>query len=90
MGLTRNEKTTGVMNQTQYVQMEAEAMTVSASAVFAKPDEEGMRAELVKKQKAAPRVLIYHTHTHEAYCQVKEDEYVETSAEVPGQEAHCP
>lgn len=31
------------------------------------------------RQTASPRVLIYHTHTHEAYEQVKGEEYVETS-----------
>lgn len=32
------------------------------------------------RQAARPRVLIYHTHTHEAYAQVEDDPYEETEA----------
>lgn len=63
-----------------YVFMEAEAVAVSASAVFAKPGENDMRAEVVKEPEKKIRVLIYHTHTHEAYKKRAEDDYIETSA----------
>ena len=35
-----------------------------------------------------PRVLIYHTHTHEAYSQVAEDPYVETEAWRTADQSH--
>jgi len=35
-----------------------------------------------------PRVLIYHTHTHEAYAQTEEDPYVETEAWRTADQAH--
>ena len=35
-----------------------------------------------------PRVLIYHTHTHEAYAQTPEDPYVETEAWRTEDETH--
>ena len=37
---------------------------------------------------AKPRVLIYHTHTHEAYAQSEEDPYVETEAWRTADQAH--
>jgi len=64
----------------EYVSMEAEAVAVSASAVFAKPGEDAMHAYPVREEQEPVRVLIYHTHTHEAYKKQKEDEYIETSA----------
>ncbi len=37
---------------------------------------------------AQPRVLIYHTHTHEAYAQVESDPYVETEVFRTADQAH--
>ncbi len=62
-----------------YVYMEAEAADVSASAVFREPDGYSMWAEVIEQPKKDIRILIYHTHTHEAYCQEENNEYVETS-----------
>lgn len=59
-------------------------------------DEEvdGMIIEVVRgeedalKQSARPKVLIYHTHTCEAYEQVKEDPYIETETWRTADPAH--
>ena len=52
------------------VEREAETETVFASSAV---QERGIEVEVVKPE---PRsVLIYHTHTHEAYEQVREDPY---------------
>lgn len=60
-----------------YSVWEAEAQAVSASALFA-PLEEAEKA-LPEAEKKQCRVLIYHTHTHEAYMKKETDEYVETA-----------
>lgn len=68
------------------VEAETEAIAASASAVFAPVIETGMRAEVLRAGEYArveikpPRVLIYHTHTHEAYARSDDAQYVETSA----------
>lgn len=67
-------------NQIRNTVFEAEAVNVSASAIFAKPNESRMKIEVVKPEKKEIRILIYHTHTHEAYEKKEEDEYIETSA----------
>ena len=55
------------------VRTEAETLTVFASSGAPKPAEAGVEVEIVKPE---PRsVLIYHTHTHEAYEQVVDDPY---------------
>ena len=59
---------------------EAEAVSVSASAIFAPPDEGDVQVEVVKNDAQPIRILIYHTHTHEAYQKKAEDEYIETSS----------
>ncbi|MBR3927624.1 MAG: stage II sporulation protein P [Clostridia bacterium] len=59
---------------------EAEAVNVSASAIFAPTTDEEIRVEIMKADKEDIRVLIYHTHTHEAYEKKETDAYVETSA----------
>ncbi|MBE5790782.1 MAG: hypothetical protein E7322_01325 [Clostridiales bacterium] len=59
---------------------EAEAVSVSASAIFAPPDGDEIQVEVVKSSREPIRILIYHTHTHEAYQKKAEDEYVETSS----------
>ena len=41
---------------------------------------ESLAGEEPPERSARPRVLIYHTHTHEAYAQTAEDPYVETEA----------
>lgn len=64
---------------TQFRQREAEAVSVSASAVFAPPDENGIEVEVIRPSRAKT-VLIYHTHTHEAYQKPVDAQYVETSA----------
>lgn len=60
----------------QFEKWEAEASFVSASAIFA-PLEGETENDMQKKP---VRVLIYHTHTHEAYLKKETDEYIETSA----------
>ncbi len=70
-----------------YVQSvaETEASQASASAVFGLPNG-GIRSsvvfagELEPVARVQPTVLIYHTHTHEAYEMQYESEYVEASA----------
>lgn len=59
---------------------ETEAAIASASAVFAEKKAEPMRAEVVRAEAPIRRVLIYHTHTHEAYRKQADDVYVETAA----------
>lgn len=59
---------------------EAEAVNVSASAIFSAPDDTKMKIEVVKPEKKNIKILIYHTHTHEAYEKKEADEYIETSA----------
>ena len=57
------------MSSASLVENEAETLTVFASSASSEPIE----VEVVKSN---PRsVLIYHTHTHEAYEQVKDDPY---------------
>ena len=41
-------------------------------------EEESVESEPTPNGRRALRVLIYHTHTHEAYTQVENDPYVET------------
>lgn len=67
---------------------ETEAAFASASAVFAPPDNDlGIRAEVLsadgyaRARTDALKVLIYHTHTHEAYKKGAQDEYREVSAQ---------
>ena len=56
----------------------------AGNAIWAAPEtEQGQSAD-----KAALRVLIYHTHTHEAYAQTAEDPYVETEAWRTEDQAH--
>lgn len=59
---------------------EAEAVNVSASAIFSAPDEKKIKIEVVKPDRKEIKILIYHTHTHEAYEKKETDEYIETSA----------
>ena len=66
------------MDRNVYVGAETEAAFVSASAVFALPKEITVQATPEKADKPA-RVLIYHTHTHEAYKKTAQDSYVETA-----------
>jgi len=40
----------------------------------------GITVEIIGSNEAAPSVLIYHTHTHEAYEQVSGDQYVAIEA----------
>lgn len=67
-------------NKIRKTVFEAEAVNVSASAIFSMPEGGKMKIEVVKPQKKEIRILIYHTHTHEAYEKKEADEYVETSA----------
>ena len=57
---------------------ETEAAVASASAIFAEP--QSSRARLAQEETSVRRVLIYHTHTHEAYRKLADDAYVETAA----------
>ncbi len=41
-------------------------------------DESGTAAQTTREDSRPLRVLIYHTHTHEAYTQVADDPYIET------------
>lgn len=66
------------MDRNVYVGAETEAAFVSASAVFALPKEITVQVTPEKADKPA-RVLIYHTHTHEAYKKTEQDSYVETA-----------
>ena len=59
---------------------EAEAVGVSASAIFAPPPKGEIQVEVVQKDANPIKILIYHTHTHEAYQKKAEDEYIETSS----------
>ena len=59
---------------------ETEAAVASVSALFADETSNGMRAEAVPDKPPICRVLIYHTHTHEAYRKLADDAYVETAA----------
>lgn len=67
-------------NRIRQTVWEAEAFSVSASAIFAPSDDRNIQVEVIKKESEKPRILIYHTHTHEAYEKKEEDEYIETSA----------
>lgn len=55
------------------VRTEAETQTVFASADVSEPASRAIKVEVVKTE--AYSVLIYHTHTHEAYEQVQDDPY---------------
>ena len=57
---------------------ETEAAVASASAIFA--DAESANAASARREAPPRRVLIYHTHTHEAYKKQADDAYVETAA----------
>lgn len=76
----REEKKSTNENEITYTVWEAEAVNVSASAIFAPVEDDGIQVEIVNHEKEKPKILIYHTHTHEAYQKREEDEYVETSA----------
>lgn len=67
-------------NTTRQTVWEAEAVSVSASAIFALPADDGIQVEIIRPEKKEMKILIYHTHTHEAYQKKAEDEYIETSA----------
>lgn len=60
------------------VQAEAEAQSAFASAVAMEAKDAGVQVEVLRP--APHSVLIYHTHTHEAYEQVQEDPYVALEA----------
>lgn len=67
-------------NQIRKTVFEAEAVNVSASAIFSAPEDIQMKIEVVKPDRKEIKILIYHTHTHEAYEKKEADEYIETSA----------
>ncbi len=52
------------------------------------PDQLGPASATVPPAETAPRVLIYHTHTHEAYEQTDEDPYEALEAWRTDDEAH--
>ena len=52
------------------------------------PEDFAAGVEEERPRAARPRVLIYHTHTHEAYAQTPDDPYVETEAWRTEDQAH--
>ncbi len=76
----KDERNTTKENKIRETVWEAEAVNVSASAIFAPVEAEKVKVEIVGKEKKDLKILIYHTHTHEAYEKKAEDEYIETSA----------
>ena len=74
-GAFRDDRKT--TDNAHYALWEAEAAFVSASAIFS-PEERGESAP--EKEEKPVSILIYHTHTHEAYQKKATDEYVETAA----------
>ena len=76
----KDERNTTKENKIHETVWEAEAVNVSASAIFAPVEAEKVKVEIVGKEKKDLKILIYHTHTHEAYEKKAADEYIETSA----------
>lgn len=67
-------------NGVQETMWEAEAVSVSASAIFAPLEDDAVEVQVMNSAAQDIRILIYHTHTHEAYKKKETDEYIETSA----------